>query len=407
MCNKSLRSITSFTFIVKNWHSRVKSAKQLNRCVSFGEYFAMINAMAKHKQHRPRFRLVHLGSFFILLIGLVAYQFSYDAPELSGLPLKALAAKHNVDLGVLVYEHRLNSDVYASMVREQFGLVTIDGGAHFKELRPSKDSYDFRKADKLVAYAEAHNMPVQLHHLVWGDEVMLPRWLLEGGYSREQLLEILKDHITTVVGRYKGRVREYSVVNEAFTESQHVFGLHSWWEQQLGGDPKLLDNYFYWANQADPKSKLILNDFNNETKNKVSDAMFNYVKAAKARGVPIDGIGMQMHVDAAKPPQVADLVSNMNRFAGLGVATYITEFDVNMNYVKGSAAHKDQKEADVADNVVEACIAAERCTSFTVFGLTTKNNLLKTLTRARARNVLFDSRYRPRPLYDEFRGSWQ
>lgn len=342
----------------------------------------------------------------VTLSGFVYSYFTLAAPKLPSPPLKDLAAVHDVDLGVLVYDHRLNDRIYPDLVRSQFGFVTIDGGAHFKELRPNEKEYDFSTSDAIVVFAEANNMPVQLHHLMWGDKIMLPEWLLNGGYSKDQLLEIQKDHITQVVGHYKGRVREYSVVNEPFTEAQHVYGLRSWYADQLGDDPKYLDNYFLWARQADPDAKLLINDFYNETKNKVSDAMYSYVKDAKTRGVPIDGVGMQMHINASNPPPKQALIDNMKRFAELGTPVYITEFDVNSNSVKGSDMYKGQLESKIMYDVVRACIESKSCVSFTVFGLTMKNDIVKTITRANSRDLLFDSRYRPTPALDGFRQAW-
>lgn len=359
--------------------------------------------MTKHKKKQsnpwkyPKLVLT-FGVGIVVAFSSISY-LSLRAPVLPSPPLKDLAAKHGIDLGMLVYDHKLNNRIYPDLVRNQFGLVTIDGGAHFKELRPSETEFDFSTSDTIVAFAEANNMPVQLHHLIWGDRIMIPKWLEQGNYSKDQLRAILRDHITKVMQHYKGRVREYSVVNEAFTEAQHLYGLRSFYGDELGYEYELLDDYFRWARQADPDAKLILNDFNNETKNKVSDAMYAYIKAAKARGVPIDGIGMQMHINASNIPPKQALLDNMKRFGELGVSIYITEFDVNSNSVKRSEADKNQLETRIMYDVTRACIESRVCKSMTVFGLTMKNDLVKKLTRANSRDLLFTSRFEPTPAY--------
>lgn len=365
--------------------------------------------MAKTKKKNKKRKLLPVLPILALpiLIAISYWYFSLKPPILPEPPLKDLAAAHGVDLGIHVDHKRLNDRIYPDIIKSQFDFVNIDGGAHFSEIHPSPDKTDFSKSDKIVAFAEDHGMRVELHHLVWGDKIVLPKWLTEGNYTKEQLLDILRSHITSVVTHYKGRVNQYTVANETFTEAQHKFGLKNWWADQIGNDTEYLDNFFIWAHEADPSATLILNDFYNETKNSVSDAMYDYVKAAKARGVPIDGVGMQMHIDASRPPKKQDVIDNMNRFADIGVKVYVTEFDVNTNYVKASRTEKNQLESQITYDTARACIESNVCVSFNVFGLTAKNDLLKNITFAKSRDYMFDSRFRPRPSFYSFRKAWQ
>lgn len=335
------------------------------------------------------------------------WYFSLTTPDLPEPPLKDLAANHDVNLGVLTYAHRLEDRVYPDIIRSQYEFVTIDGGAHFSDIRPTPTDYDYSKADKIIAFAEANNMNVQLHHLLWGDRVVLPAWLTNGNYTKKQLRNMQREHITNLVSRYKGRVREYTVINEPFTEAKHIYGLRSWWQEQLGDDPKLMDDYFKWARQADPDAKLIINEFYNETKTEISDMLYDYIKAAKARGVPIDGVGIQLHVDASRPPEKQAVIDNMKRFKAIGAPVYITEFDVNTNSVQGSDEYKTQLESQITYDMVRACVESKVCINFTNFGVTSKNDLIKKITKANSRAYLFDSRYRPRQSFYEFRRAWQ
>jgi endo-1,4-beta-xylanase len=174
----------------------------------------------------------------------------------------------------------------------------------------------------------------------------------------------LHDHITTVGQHYQGRIAEWTVVNEAFTRGEHYYGLHDWWADHISSDQSYIDQSFIWARAADPKSKLILNDFNNEAINTTSDDMYGYIKGALARGIPIDGIGMQMHIDGTHPPTKDEVKTNMKRFAELGIGVYVTEFDVNMNDVKADGAQKDQIEGDIYYEMMRACIETKGCNSF-------------------------------------------
>lgn len=335
------------------------------------------------------------------------YIFSLTPPKLLQPPLKDLAAAHNIALGVHVEPYSLNNKIYAGIVSGQFSFLTIDGGgSHFKEVQPTSTTFDFANTDKMVNFAVQHNMPVQFHHLVWGDAAYLPNWLLKGGYSKSQILQILHNHITTIMDRYKGRIQTYTVVNEAFAEDQHVYGVKNWFVEQFGSNTSYVDQMFRWAHQADPTATLLLNDFDNETETSVSDAMLNYIKAARSRGVPIDGIGIQMHIDASRPPSKQAIIANMKRFAAIHVPVYITEFDINTNAVKASNAYKQQLESKIAKDIVGACIDSKACVSFDVFGLTNENDFIRILTRANSREYMFDSRYVPRQQYYAFHSAW-
>ena len=367
--------------------------------------------MSRKKNHRKRqsgllIKVVSVVCLILLIVSSFWY-FTLKAPELPYPPVKDLAAAHHVALGIHIDPKRLDSRVYPDIAISQFNLIIIDGGgSHFAEVHPKQNTYDFSQTDKLVNFAAQHNMPVQFHHLVWGDDYVMPKWLVNGKFSQQELLDILHDHVTTIVKRYKGRIAEYSAVNEAITENKHLYGLQNWWAEHLGGTD-YMDKVFVWARQADPSAKLILNDFNNEVANEYSDAQYHYIKSAKARGIPIDAIGMQMHVDAANRHDRKAMAQNMRRFVEIGVPVYITEFDINTNRVVGSNDQKQKLESDIASDVVGACIDSKSCQSFTVFGISSMNSKLKKITSANARAYMFDSRYRPRQQYYSFRTAWK
>lgn len=335
---------------------------------------------------------------------------SLATPDLPSPPLKTLAAQHGIQLGNFAIPSRLHEKPYREILTSQFDFALVDNQPnwHFTDadLRPSPTKYNFKRIDEVVKFAQAHNMPIQVHHFVWGEEKWLPDWLKQGHYSKAQLLSIIHDHISTVGGRYKGQVREWSVVNEAFSRQQHFFGLHDWWADNIGDD-SYIDQSFIWAHQADPNAKLLLNDFNNEGMNDVSNAMYSYIQAAKARGVPIDGIGMQMHIDGTHPPMKDEVISNMKRFGALGVQVYVTEFDVNMNDAKATDAEKDQTEANIYYDMMRACIESKVCHSFAILGITDKETWYNYLGISDARPLPFDAHYQPKPAFYSLRDALQ
>jgi endo-1,4-beta-xylanase len=304
---------------------------------------------------------------------------------------------------------RLNEPRYRDILTSQFDFVLADNTPnwYFTDggLRPGPNTYNFKQMDQVMAFAESHNMPVQAHHYLWGEEKWLPDWLKKGSYTPDQLMDIIHDHILTVGKRYQGRIREWTVVNEAFSRGQHMFGLRDWWADHTGGGTKYIDQAFIWARQADPSSKLILNDFLNEGINNVSDAMYAYVKDAKARGIPIDGIGLQMHIDGTHPPTKDEVVSNMKRFGALGVGVYVTEFDVNMNDVKADDKDKDQIQGNIYYEMMRACIESKVCHSFAFLGITDKETWYNYLGLPDARPLLFDVNYDPKPAFYSLRSA--
>jgi endo-1,4-beta-xylanase len=135
--------------------------------------------------------------------------------------------------------------------------------------------------------------------------------------------------------------------------------------------------------------------------------MFNYIKAAKQRGVSIDGIGMQMHIDGTHPPDTNEVVQNMQRFGQLGVQVYVTEFDVNMSSVPASDASRDSQEANIYYNMMRACIEAGDCPSFSVLVITDKETWYNYMgpSTADARPLMFDTNYQPKPAFYSFRNA--
>jgi len=361
-------------------------------------------------QRRYRWSLkVALTGLIVAVVGVSsfgAYPYAFvSAPKLPTPPLKDLAAAHGVELAVLTTPGSLDRKPFVDVLTSQFSEITTDGTLHWDKLRPAPDKYDFAAADKVVDFAVRNHLPVQAHHLIWDESDSLPAWLKDGNYTPQQLRDIMREHIKTVVGHYKGKVTEWSVVNEPFTRAQHIYNLDSWWADHLGGGTGYIDDAFRWAREADPKAKLILNDFRNETASSISDAQYDYVKAAKARGVPIDGVGIQLHVDAARPSDKAAMIRNMQRFMALGTPVYVTEFDVNSTRVKGNAAYRSEVEARVTADAIGACVESKSCASFTVFGMTNVAGFAKFTVYNRARSYLFTSRYQPRQMYYSFRNA--
>lgn len=296
---------------------------------------------------------------------------SQAPPQLSDPPLKELAERRGVQLGSFASLKYLRERPYADILASEFEYVIIDGEPNWQfedaTLRPGKDEFDFTDMDQVFDFADQNDMPVRVQHLLWGDDKWLPEWLKDGEFNRAELLEIIRDHIYMVGTRYRSKVREYTVVNEAFSRKLETGGNKDWWGERLGTE--YIDKAFMWSREADPNAVLILNDFGNETQGNISDLMYEYIKDAKARGVPIDGLGMQMHISAANVPSKDEVVANMRRFADLGVKIYVTEFDVNMHDVQMNKAEEESLQAEIYKAMLGACleVGPEVCANFGFF----------------------------------------
>jgi len=347
----------------------------------------------------------------LAIIGIAAFNIFRDPdpytsqapPKLLEPSLKTLADQKNLQIGSFASLKYLRERPYRSILSSEFNYAIVDGEPNWRfedsTLRPSKDQYDFTNLDKVFDFAKQNNMPVRVQHLVWGDPKWLPDWLTQGGLSHDELLAIIHDHINTVGARYQGKVREYSVVNEAFSRKLLTGGNHDWWGENIGND--YIDNSFIWARAADPNAILVLNDFGNETEGDISNLMYDYIKDAKSRDIPIDAIGMQMHISGTNAPSKEKVVSNMRRFAAIGVKVYVTEFDVNMHGVVGSEKDKENYQAQIYSDMLGACleVGPSICPNFGYLGLVDRQSWYNGIGLNDANPLMFHDDYSPKPAY--------
>jgi endo-1,4-beta-xylanase len=212
------------------------------------------------------------------------------------------------------------------LVAQQFNSITPENLLKWAEVHPQPDEYNFDPADKFVAFGEQHGMFIVGHTLVWHNQT--PSWVFEGiagePLTREQLLERMREHIQTVVGRYKGRIHGWDVVNEAFEDDGRR--RESPWQKIIGDD--YLEHAFRFAHEADPNAELYYNDYNEWHPGK-RRAVAQLVKSLRAKGVRIDGIGMQGHW-GMDYPSLKELDATLRDYGKLGVKLMITELDINL-----------------------------------------------------------------------------
>ena len=157
---------------------------------------------------------------------------------------------------------------------------------------------------------------------------------------------------------------------------------------------------FRWAHEIDPNAHLYYNDYGGEGLGTKSDAIYNLVKNLKAQGVPIQGVGMQMHTGVGWAPQPRDLIDNINRLGQLGLEVHISEMDVQIQKSTGTESEKLTSQAQIYSQIMGACLSTKACKSFTVWGLTDKHSWIPGYTGHADAPLLFDGSYRPKPAYN-------
>jgi endo-1,4-beta-xylanase len=214
----------------------------------------------------------------------------------------------------------------AALVKAQFNTITPENVLKWEAVHPRLDVYDFSAADQYVAFGERNGMFVIGHTLVWHSQT--PRWVFQDAngqsVTRDTLLARMRDHIHTLVGRYKGRVKGWDVVNEALNEDGTM--RQSPWYRIIGED--YLAKAFEFAHEADPKAELYYNDYSLENEAKRKGAV-ELIRKLKAAGAPITAIGLQDH-NRMDWPTLQQESATIEAFAALGIGVNITELDVDV-----------------------------------------------------------------------------
>jgi endo-1,4-beta-xylanase len=320
--------------------------------------------------------------------------------------LRQKAENDGVLVGAAVRPSQLSETAYASTLAREFNMVEAEDAMKWWVLRPDAVTYDFRQGDEVIRFAQAHQMKIRGHCLVWGRDN--PDWLTQGHFSSRQLSRLLREHITRVMTHYAGQVFAWDVVNEALDENGDV--RDSLWYNQpgigwSGKGTAYIEQAFRWAHKAVPQALLFYNEAEGEGLNRKSDAIYAMVKDFKRRGVPIDGVGLQMHIPRLEvdiPTIATNISANIARLTALGVQVHITELDVSlpMNSDRQPRPQDLIRQAEVYRGIVRACLNSAGCTAIQTWGFTDKYSWIGSHSRGtRGQALPFDRAYQPKPAY--------
>ena len=343
-----------------------------------------------------------MSLFFCALLVLLT-KATQDVKALGGQPgLREHAAARNFIIGVGTSFYLGNpwfEEGYEDILAGELNSISFENHLKWGLVHPERYEYNFWHADKQVAFAEANSMALHGHTLMW--HMQNPTWLTERSWSQTELKQVLEDHIKTVVGRYKGKIKYWDVVNEAYDYNTNL--RNEFWYRNLGEEA--IELAFKWAREADPDAKLYYNDNGMISSSTRSIDLVNKLNSLRQRGVPIDGVGFQAHLRQDSPPSYYQMKQNLARFTNAGYEVQITELDIAIApSVCGNQAY-DESQAQIYRDLLKACLDTPGCKGLTTWGFSDKHSWLKDQCP-----LPLDQNYQPKPayfaMYEELGGSY-
>ncbi len=376
------------------------------------------------------------GLATLLVAGLVAGGAQATPASAAAAPARHVLAKpppppRRVTQGTAVRLDSLQRDArYRATFLREYDALTPENEMKMPSLQPRRGTFDFTAADTLVAFAKSNHKAVHGHALVWG--LQLPIWLIDHGFSdnlglhlapatppsretqlgtsignfltsatgwqRDELLDVMRRHIDTVMRHFGDAVPEWDVVNEPLAADGSL--IDNVWHRFIGDD--YVEQALRTAHAANPRAKLFINEYGAEGPNAKLDGLLALVSGLKARGVPLDGVGLQYHTHIQGFYDERTLRETMQRFAALGVEVQVTEMDVGTSLLDGTIEQRLARQAAAYGAAARACNAVAACTRFTTWGFSDSQSWLGQGEMA----LPFDLQYKPKPAFEAVRAAF-
>jgi endo-1,4-beta-xylanase len=315
--------------------------------------------------------------------------------------LRDAADQVHMLVGTAVRPPLFSETAYSATLSREYNMIEPEDVMKWWVVRRDR-GFDFRQGDEVVSFAQVHGMKVRGHCLVWDHDN--PKWLTEGHFTPSQLSKLLHEHITTEVQHYAGQVFAWDVVNEALNEKGEAKD-SIWYNQPgiglAGKGTAYVEQAFRWAHEANPKALLFYNEAEGEGVNQKSDGIYVMVKDFKRRGVPLDGVGLQLHISHLDFDTDA-VATNIARLTALGIQVHITELDVSLPVDSdGWVKEEDlRRQANLYQGIVRACLKNPGCTAIQTWGFTDKYSWIGRHSHGtRGAALPFDRGYNPKPAY--------
>lgn len=302
-------------------------------------------------------------------------------------------------IGTAVDINALNNIIpYKAIAIKQFNSITPENIFKASFLHPQKDVFHWADADKLAVFCGDHSKRLHGHTLIWHQQ--LPQWILDFDGDREAWDMLMKHHIETIVAHFRGKVKAWDVVNEAFNEDGTL--RNSIWRQKIGD--MYIAKAFKYAHEADPDALLFYNDYNLESNPEKRRAVFDQMNSLRRSGINVDGIGLQMHIDIDKP-ELSDIADAMKQVADQDYKLHISEMDVSVNPrnrdISGKLDDLLNEQAAILSAVVQNYnnIPAKFQYGITFWGISDENSWIRSYYGRIDYPLLYDDNYSPKPAY--------
>lgn len=301
------------------------------------------------------------------------------------------ATKANMYFGVAIQPGDILDENKAKLIAENFNALVPENTMKMVNIRPTKKLWNFSDMDKMVDFAQKHKMKVRGHTFIWHQQNST---IVNQIKSREDAFALIEENINTVMGRYKGKITDYDVANEIFNEDGTF--RKSLWYKWCGTD--LYEEAFRMARKADPDAKLFLNDYSHEEAGTAkAEAFYEFVKQMKEKGVPIDGVGFQLHLCTDYGINEDNLRENIRRFAALGLEVQFTEIDIRMK-VPGSE-EDIAKQAEMYQTLMRVLKDEPNVSTYMTWGYTDATSWVPATFHGYGEAHLFDKDLKAKPVF--------
>ena len=347
------------------------------------------------------------GALFLLIL---LTKFTVSAQE------KTLQSVAPFKVGCAINPYLLKTNKgYLNVVSNEFNSITAENVLKFYSLHPKRDVFTFTMGDTVVNFALANKKRMHGHCLVWHESA--PKWLNEFEGDSTSWDSILKTHIQTVLTHYKGKMTSWDVVNEAFfddgnyrTEKSNATRKSDkiYWYNHLGAD--YIAHAFQYAHEADPATLLFYNDYNQESSAAKLKAIIAMVTDFKQRGIPIHGLGLQMHINIKTKNE--GIITMLKEVAKTGLLIHISELDISVNrhndstlvYNDSLKALQSEKFAFVVEQY-KKLIPKKQQYGITCWNVGDADSWLVKWHKAKDWPLLFDKNYQRKECYTSFYNS--
>ncbi|MFK8037878.1 MAG: endo-1,4-beta-xylanase [Crocinitomicaceae bacterium] len=338
--------------------------------------------------------------FILIIIGLgFTNSCQKGKTSICNVDHKRLTNCVNFYCGNVIDLNKLNSNTnYNKIAGSQFNSVTAENIMKPEFLHPSKSNYNWIEADQLADYCTSNSKRLHGHTLIWHQQ--LPQWMINFEGSKADWENMMKEHIFQIANHFKGKVSSWDVVNEAFNEDGTL--RNSIWKKNIGST--YIEKAFQFAHEADPDAKLFYNDYSlvlNPIKRK---AVLTFINSLRLKGVPIDGIGMQMHIFNGFPENI-EISNAIDDIWKNGYLVHISELDISLNPLSAQMQEAPQKELErQAEKYLYIFKSFDKIPDkykfgITIWGVGDDDSWIRSYFNRDDHPLLFDDNYQPKPAF--------